>query len=415
MHNHFPRFLSVLVLAGLLAGCGTASTPVEITPTSVVRSNPTATSANLLTPEATAPVPVTALPDPSNYTLTKVAGGLNLPVFLTYAPDGTGRLFILEQDGAIRILENGDLLPAPFLDLRGQVARRGTEQGLLGLAFHPDYARNGLFYVDYTDGNGDTVIERFHVSSNPDQADPFSGTVLLKINQPYANHNGGDIVFGPDGYLYIGMGDGGSGGDPQNRGQDLTTLLGKLLRIDVNSGDPYGIPADNPFVGRQDALPEIWAYGLRNPWRFSFDFLTGDLYIADVGQDKYEEVDFQSAGSAGGQNYGWSIMEGFHPYKGDAQPDFTPPIFEYSHEGGNCSITGGYVYRGSQLPGLQGVYLFGDFCTGNTWVLLKTMADWKSQPFLSTGLQISSFGVDPQGEIYVLDWKGGDVYRISSK
>jgi glucose/arabinose dehydrogenase len=285
---------------------------------------------------------------------------------------------------------------------------------LLGLAFHPDYARNGLFYVNYTDTHGDTAIRRFRVSADPNLADPSTGIIILHIAQPYSNHNGGDVVFGPDGYLYIGMGDGGSRGDPQDRAQNLSTLLGKILRINVNTGDTYGIPADNPFTGKDNAMPEIWAYGLRNPWRFSFDRLNGDLYIADVGQDAYEEVDYLPAGGMGGQNFGWSVVESHHDFKGTAQEVFSAPIAEYPHTDGNCSITGGYVYRGQQLPSLQGIYIFGDFCTGNTWSLVNGPGGWESRSFLKTGTWISSFGEDAQGEMYILDWNGA-VYKVVSK
>ena len=266
----------------------------------------------------------------------------------------------------ILIFKGGQLLPTPFLDISLKVGSRYTEQGLLGLAFHPDYARSGFFYVNYTDENGKTVIARFHVSAaDPDLADPASETDILRVDQPYNNHNGGGLAFGSDGYLYIGLGDGGSEGDPLLNGQNLRTLLGKMLRIDVDHGTSYAIPAGNPFA-KVGGMPEIWAYGLRNPWRFSFDRLTGDLYIADVGQDAWEEIDFVTAGLPGGMDFGWSYYEGLHPYKGQppANATFTWPISEYSHAYG-CAVTGGYVYRGTALPEWQGVYFFGDYCSGN--------------------------------------------------
>ncbi|MBF8285408.1 MAG: hypothetical protein HW378_4323 [Anaerolineales bacterium] len=265
--------------------------------------------------------------------------GLDEPVDLKHAGDGSGRLFVIEQPGRIRIVENGELLPDPFLDIEPLVNSRGNEQGLLGLAFYPDYAANGLFFVNYTDVNGDTVVARYAVSADdPSRADPASAKIILQVDQPFPNHNGGDLVFGPDGYLYIGLGDGGSGGDPQGNGQNLNALLGKMLRIDVNHGDPYAIPPDNPFAGRAGARPEIWAYGLRNPWRYSFDRATGDLYIADVGQNAYEEVDFQPADSRGGENYGWNKYEGFHAYDGGATDGLTMPVAEYAHAVGGCLL-----------------------------------------------------------------------------
>jgi glucose/arabinose dehydrogenase len=351
---------------------------------------------------------------PAPVSLRQIVSGLQRPVYLTQPPDGTNRLFIVEQQGLILIVQDGQLLPDPFLDLGDRVNSTGNEEGLLGLAFHPQYRQNGRFFVDYTDVHGNANIVRFTASpSNPDRADLATATTILQIGHPnFQNHNGGDLVFGPDGYLYFGMGDGGSQGDPNGHGQNLNILLGKLLRIDVNA-EPYGIPPDNPFLGRANARPEIWAYGLRNPWRFSFDRATGDLYIADVGQDLYEEVDYQPAGSHGGENYGWSYMEGFHPYKGSPPPGITltAPVTEYSHAEGGCAIVGGYVYRGTTVPQLKGVYLFGDNCSGIVWTLARTSAGWQKALLLRTGLSISSFGEDQAGELYVLDLAGGVVYQ----
>lgn len=336
------------------------------------------------------------------------------PVYLTHANDG--RLFVVEQHGLIHIVQDGQLAPQPFLDIRDRVGSNANEQGLLSVAFHPDYAENGLFYVNYTDSNGSTIIARFHVDAEePNRADPSSEQRLLTIAQPYSNHNGGLIKFGPDGYLYIGMGDGGSQGDPEGHGQSKRTLLGALLRIDVNTADaPYGIPASNPFVGDDAARGEIWATGLRNPWRFSFDRQTGDLFIADVGQNQWEEVSFQPANSTGGENYGWHVMEGSHCYNPtncDAA-QFVRPIFEYEHAVGGCSITGGYVYRGQQFPQLVGNYFVADYCTGYIWRLFQ-QADgrWDAAVVLESGLTIASFGEDAQGELYVLD-HGGGIYQI---
>jgi glucose/arabinose dehydrogenase len=309
------------------------------------------------------------------------------------------------------------LLPTPFLDIQSEVGSRSTEQGLLGLAFHPNYAKNGLFFVNYTDGNGNTVIAHFHVSSvDLDRADPASQVDILQVDQPYDNHNGGGLAFGPDGYLYIGLGDGGSEGDPLLIGQNLQTLLGKMLRIDVDHGSLYAIPPDNPFAGG-GGRPEIWAYGLRNPWRFSFDRLTGDLYIADVGQDNWEEIDLVLSGTPGGMNFGWSYYEGMHPYKGQppAQASFTWPVTEYSHADG-CAVTGGYVYRGQALPEWQGVYFYGDYCSGNIWGLIHI--NGKTQPakiLFTTGAKITTFGVDEAGEIYLIDYGSGSLLRLERR
>ncbi|MDW8325393.1 MAG: PQQ-dependent sugar dehydrogenase [Anaerolineales bacterium] len=388
--------------------------PASVTPTAAVPPSETAAPASP-TAGATAVASPTAAPlnfNPDDYALRRITGGLTKPVFLTHA--GDARLFIVEQPGTIRIFENGRLLPVPFLDIRDRVNDGANEQGLLGLAFHPRYTENGFFFVNYTGANDETVIARFSVTSDPNRADPAGEKVILTIEQPYRNHNGGDLAFGPDGYLYIGMGDGGSAGDPENRAQNLRSLLGKMLRLDVDNGEPYGIPPDNPFVVRGDARPEIWAYGLRNPWRFSFDRATGDLYIADVGQNAYEEVNFQPAGSSGGENYGWRYFEGTHEFKdaADAPPEVVPPIAEYGR-GDGCSVTGGYVYRGAALPELNGVYFFGDYCSGLIWSLRRDAAGaWVRETFGDTDFTISSFGEDAAGELYVLDHRGGSVYLI---
>jgi glucose/arabinose dehydrogenase len=340
-------------------------------------------------------------------------GGLENPLGLENAGDGSSRLFIVEQVGIILVWKDGALLDQPFLDIRDRVGSNGSEQGLLGLAFHPRYTENGYFFVNYTDKNGDTHIARFSVSvQDPDRADPASEKQLIFQPQPYANHNGGSVVFGPDGYLYLGLGDGGAGGDPQGYGQSTQILLGKILRIDVDNGDPYAIPPDNPFVGG-GGLPEIYAYGLRNPWRFSFDPLTGDLYIADVGQNKWEEVNFLPAGSQPGANFGWDFREGLHRFEGvNLGEDFIDPVAEYDHSQG-CSVTGGFVYRGVNLPEWQGVYLYGDFCSGRVWGLLRNPdGSWQSALLFETGFQISSFGIDQSGELYLVDY-GGNVYRLA--
>ena len=351
------------------------------------------------------------MPVASGARLELVVSGLSSPLYLTSPPGDTSRLFVVEQTGAIRIIKDGNLLSAPFLDVSGKITA-GGEQGLLGLAFDPDFASNGSFVVHYTDQAGDTRVVRYQVSSNPDLADPASGQIILGADQPYDNHNGGQILFGPDGFLYLGLGDGGSANDPEGRGQNLGDLLGSILRIDLHGATPYVVPADNPFVGQAGAQPEIWSYGLRNPWRFSFDRATGDLYIADVGQNQYEEVDIAPSAAGGGRgvNYGWNIMEGAHCLNGSScnTSGLTLPNFEYNH-GQGCSITGGYVYRGSAIPSLQGLYFFGDFCQG--WVrsfryqagAVSELTDW---PTLRPGGSITSFGEDAAGELYVMTQEG---------
>jgi glucose/arabinose dehydrogenase len=343
--------------------------------------------------------------------LQDIATGVSFPLYLTSPPGDTDRLFILERAGAIRIVKAGVLLATPFLSLVGQVSTDG-EQGLLGLAFDPDYATTGRFVVHYTDLAGNTRVTRFRVSSDPDLADPASEEVLMTAEQPFSNHNGGQIAFGPDGFLYIGLGDGGGANDPGGRGQSLADLLGSILRIDARGDVASTTPADNPFVGVEGARPEIWSYGLRNPWRFSFDAATGDLYIADVGQNAFEEVDvsFASEGTGRGANYGWNRMEGQHCFQAAScdQNGLVQPVFEYDH-GSGCSISGGYVYRGAAIPALQGHYFYADYCGG--WVRsfrlvggqAQDQADW---PTLRPGGQVVSFGQDAAGELYVLSAQG---------
>jgi len=315
-----------------------------------------------------------------------VADGFTKPVYVCQPPVDKNRLFVLEQKGVIRIIERERKVRQPFADLRDRVhnpVMPGDERGLLGLAFHPDYQTNGFLFLNYIDEEDNTIISRFRVSKNPDKLDAASEKILIKLKQPYTNHNGGHMVFGPDGYLYIGLGDGGKWGDPFNHAQRLDNLFGKLLRINVNKGEPYSIPKDNPFIGIEGAREEIWMYGLRNPWRFSFDHKTGDLYIGDVGQDMWEEIDYVPAKEAGGQNFGWRIMEGNHCYNPKDGCDTTGilPIYEYPNDANymktfigmdepnvdGCSVTGGYVYRGSNLPQFYGTYFFADYCSGNIW------------------------------------------------
>jgi len=354
-------------------------------------------------------------PDPGGYYWQPIVSGLNSPIGITNSGDGTGRLFVLEQEGLVRIIQGANLSSEVFLDIRDRVGSQGSEQGILGLAFHPRYEENGFFFVNYTNKNGDTVIARYSVLvDNPNQADSSSEIKLIQISQPYGNHNGGMVAFGSDGYLYLGLGDGGSAGDPQNNAQSLNTLLGKILRIDVDGGDPYAIPLDNPFVNT--AQPEIWAFGLRNPWRFSFDQLTGDLYIGDVGQNQWEEINFVRAGELGGVNFGWNYFEGTHDYQGTAPENLAimDPIVEYDHSLG-CSVTGGIIYRGEELPEWQGIYLYGDYCTGRVWGLYEDIDEgWLSRLLFENVGAITSFGEDEAGEVYLCDQRG-IIYQLTSK
>ena len=348
-----------------------------------------------------------------NLKLRKKYSGFNQPVYLTHSGDGSGRIFILEKEGKIISLSDG--IPSTFMDIDDRIRSRESERGLLGLAFHPDFKSNSKFYVYYTDLRGDVVISEFKTDESGKYGNKESERVLLRINQPFSNHNGGQIEFGPDGYLYIGTGDGGGGGDPFDNGQNINSLLGKILRIDVNSGSPYGIPSDNPFVNKS-GRDEIWSYGLRNPWRFSFDTKAGDLYISDVGQRKWEEINFQPARSKGGENYGWRYLEGFNSFKLEKNIDLkelTMPVFEYGHEDG-CSVTGGYIYRGREHPNMTGTYFLGDFCTGIIWGLKGKNNKWVFSKLLKKPIFISSFGTDENGEIYVLDFKSGYVYQLVS-
>jgi len=362
-----------------------------------------------------------ATPATSNWpnpALRKVITGLDQPVHVTHAGDGSGRLFLVEKPGRIKIAQNSTPLEEPLLDITRRVKSSGNEQGLLSVAFPPDYTNKGYFYVNYTrENDGATIIARYRLTKNANVANPDSEEILLTIAQPYENHNGGQIAFGPDGYLYIGMGDGGSSGDPEERAQDLGDLLGKLLRIDVESGaTAYAIPADNPYAQNPDVKDEIWAFGLRNPWRFSFDRATGNLYTADVGQNLYEEVHAQPAAGTGGENYGWDIMEGLHcyePSEGCDQSGLTLPVVEYAHQQGNCSVTGGFVYRGPGAPRMQGIYFYGDYCTGFIWGLRQNGETWENQLLADTALtRLTSFGEDEAGNLYATDLNTGSVYRL---
>jgi glucose/arabinose dehydrogenase len=403
------------MVLGLAAGCAAPSP-------SIIPSGPGSASASPATvpPSASArPASPTAAPgDPGRLSLEPFATGLQSPVNLANAGDGSGRLFANEQDGVIRVIgPDGSRRAEPFLDIRSRVLS-GGERGLLGLAFHPGFPQQPRIFVDYTrQPDGATVISEFR--ANAERVDPASERVVLLIPQPFANHNGGQLAFGPDGYLYIGMGDGGSGGDPFGNGQNTRALLGKILRIDVDgahaAGKGYAIPPTNPFapegIHPGAGAPEVWSFGLRNPWRFSFDSANGDLYIGDVGQSAWEEIDRQPAGSRGGENYGWNAMEGNHCYRAGCDPSrFVAPIAEYGHDQG-CAEIGGYVYRGSRQPILRGVYVFADDCSGLVFTLQVDKGRDAPRVVLNSHRPISSFGVGENGEIYVADL-GGAISRI---
>ena len=422
--------VGLLATAALLAACagpGPTVTPVPTTaPTSTptaLPGSPTAGASPAATgtpstagPSTSGPSPTAAPWNPPPLSLARVVSGLQRPVWVGAAGDGSGRLFVLEQAGTIRVIRDGRLLNRPYLDIRDRVSS-GGERGLLGLAFAPTFARDGRLFVDATDPDGNTFVAEFRAPDpTADIADPATERVILRIAQPFANHNGGGIVARPDGTLWIGTGDGGSAGDPQGNGQRMTTLLGKLLRIDPRAAGAaaYTVPPDNPFVGRTDARGEIWALGLRNPWRFSFDRATGDLWIGDVGQDRWEEVDRVHAGDSGGRNFGWNVMEGRHcfsPADGCRTEGLTLPVVEYDH-GEGCAITGGFVYRGTAIPALAGTYLYADSCSGRIWGLEAAAQVPTSRLLASTGASIVSFGEDDAGELFVADVAGGAISRL---
>ncbi len=403
-------------------------------------TQPTITPTNLVSPNIITPVLAAPAVTWPAISLVQVITGLSQPLQVTHAGDGSGRLFIVEKNGRIKVFNNF-VYQGVFLDISAKVST-SSEQGLLSVVFPPGYGSSGRFYINYTNLAGDTVIARYQVSANVNQADAASEEILLNIDQPFTNHNGGQMAFGPDGYLYIGMGDGGSGGDPDNRAQNPADLLGKILRIDVEPAgtasppptgsnlifmpvlyrpglsEPYRIPLDNPFINTPGFRPEIWATGLRNPWRFSFDRSTGDLYIADVGQNEWEEVNFQSNTSSGGENYGWRILEGNHCYNPSsgcvAPSSYVAPVLEYAHGANDingCSVTGGFVYRGINYPTMQGVYLYGDFCSGKIWGAAFE-SSWSSSQLLTAPFMISTFGEDESGELYIAGYNNGTIYRI---
>ena len=355
------------------------------------------------------PAPATGNPPPAaiQYSLAEWISGLTNPVGLQLPPDATDRIFVVEQEGTVRVFQSGVLLATPFIDVRARVTA-GGERGLLGLAFHPDYPNNRRFFLSYTrtvSGQLQSAVAEYLTSAGDPNSADTAERIVLTVDQPFANHNGGQIEFGPDGYLYMGLGDGGSGGDPQGNGQNMNTLLGKLLRIDIDSAQLYAVPADNPFVGQTGIRPEIWASGFRNPWRFSFDRTPGRLFVADVGQNGFEEVNLAVMGG----NYGWNIMEGLHcfnPPSGCSSTGLDLPIAEYGHDEGE-SVTGGFVYRGALMSELRGRYIFGDFISGRIWSLVETTPGvWTRNLLLDTDINISCFGIDPTGELLVSDYSG---------
>jgi glucose/arabinose dehydrogenase len=346
------------------------------------------------------------------------AEGVIQPTDMVAATDGTDRLFVVSRIGTIHVIEDGELREEPFLDLREQIEHEMVEQGMLSMALHPDFAENGYFYVYYiTHGDEDTMVSRFQISEDGQFGDPGTETPILEVEQPHYSHNGGNVKFGPDGYLYIGLGDGEDPGDPHENSQDPNTMLGSILRIDVDGGEPYAIPEDNPFVGSDEGLDEVWAYGLRNPWRFSFDQETGDMFMVDVGQWEIEEVNVQPADSSGGENYGWPIMEGDECWEAEEcdKEGLTMPAVTYENPDFGCAIIGGYTYHGSAHPELEGIYFFGDWCSGNIWGMVEEDGEWVKEIVIESDLMINAFGLDHNGEIYALDFEeGGGIYRVTA-
>jgi glucose/arabinose dehydrogenase len=423
MTPRLGRSFRLLVLTAFVAGCsgpGPTSRPPSGSPGSSPASSPGTSPGPSAVPSGLPPsAPPGGAFDPARVglSLEPFVSGLHAPLALMHAGDDSGRLFVAEQGGAIRIVRDAGLVEEPFLDISQRISS-GGERGLLGLAFHPDFPTDPRFFVNYTDTNGDTHVSSFVVDpANPDRADPASEVGLLFIDQPYANHNGGALAFGPDGFLYISTGDGGSGGDPHGNGQSLGTLLGKILRIDVDKteGDhAYAIPVDNPFVGQAGSLPEIFVFGLRNPWRMSFDRATGDLWIGDVGQNSWEEIDVLRSGTSG-QNFGWNLKEGAHcfrPAEGCEDPSLVPPVTEYGRDVGT-TVIGGLVYRGSEQPALVGGYVFADFGSKKIW-LIDAATDGPTEPVLAleNGPNIASFGEDEAGEIYATALSTGEVLKV---
>lgn len=429
-------WVALLLLTAVTLACGESSgrseESVDAEPNGSVAvslsatsgsSSPTPTGTTTAVETASATVEPSAIPseDPPSLALELVAEGFERPTFVTHAGDGSGRLFVVEKQGRVLVLAGSLVLPEPFLDITDRVDSSANERGLLGLAFDPDFARNGLVYVTYTRAGGSVTLSAFSTGvGRVPGGTAHDERVLLEIAHPRSNHNGGMIAFGPDGYLYLGTGDGGGAGDPDGAGQDLSTLAGKILRLDVGEAalGRVSAAAENPFLGVEDARPEVWALGLRNPWRFSFDRLTGDLWIGDVGQDRFEEVDFQPATGGGGENYGWSTFEGescFRPPIGCVADGLTAPVHQYEH-GPGCSITGGYVYRGRIIEALRGAYLFGDYCDDRLFALVRgASGELRVVEVGRAPETLSSFGEDEAGELYAISDGGGAVWRIVSE
>jgi len=417
-------FLAAILSMALATSCGSSlGTPAAATPSQAAGTAAAPTGSPALGGSAsTQPGGLGATLDLDHLAVgfDQVVGGLVDPLAVVNAGDGSGRVFVAQQGGQIRIVRSGSLVGPAFLDISDRITS-GGERGLLGVAFHPNFPADPRVFVDYTDTNGDTKVSSFRVDpATPDRVDPSTEKRLLFAKQPFANHNGGALVFGPDGFLYISLGDGGSGGDPMGNGQSLTTLLGKILRIDVDTttGDrAYGIPPDNPYAsGSGGRLAEIWLTGLRNPWRISFDRLTNDLWIGDVGQSDWEEIDVQRTGAPGGTNFGWNRMEGSHCYQpstGCEEAGLTLPVTEYGHDQG-CTVIGGNVYRGSNQPLLAGAYLFADYCSGRVWAIDASVDGARSPTLVaSTDHAFSAFGEDEAGELYAVDLSGGTLLRVT--
>lgn len=391
----------------------TTTPTITVTPSVSVTPRPTPTLTFTPGPPPTATLPPGASLSSIRLQLETAAAGLNQPTSM--ADPGDGRLYVTEKKGRIRLVQGGGVVLDPFLNLGGKLSKADSEDGLLGLAFHPGYSANGIFYVYYNNNRQQSVLSRFTATSDHSRANASSETVLLTIDQPTPEHNGGGLKFGPDGYLYLSLGDGGGIHGEYYNAQSGATLHGTIIRIDVTSRTPYVVPSSNPFVGDPAFRDEIWVYGLRNPWSFSFDRATGDVYIADVGETEFEEVNVQSAGVSG-LNYGWPDMEGRHCYRGPRceQPGLTNPVYDYKHDVG-CAVVGGYVYRGREYPALGGTYLFGDFCTGDIWGMQRVGGQWQVRLLANTGYRISAFGEDRGGELYVFGYDNGLMQKITAR
>ena len=441
MKRHMNYLIVCSFLALIFAACAQPSALAPDSRPSAVTAPATTASPTASPPSAAAaaaggesalvdlPTPTLAAavlsPDQVRLRLEPVYEGFESPVFLTHAGDGSQRIFVVEKTGKIWVIVDGVVQPAPFLDVSEKITTAGNEQGLLGLAFAPNFLESGYFFINYTDRQGATTVERYTVAgSDANQADPQSAFTVLKAPQPAANHNAGMLDFGPDGYLYVPLGDGGAANDRFGNGQNPNILLGKILRLDVTStpAQPYRIPADNPFVDAnwngQDVRDEVWAIGLRNPWRTSFDRQSGAFWVADVGQNQIEEINVLQPGAPGGENLGWPIMEGGSCFSvADCdRSGLTLPVAEYTHAAGNCSVTGGYVYRGAAIPQWQGIYFYGDYCSGRIWALAPMEVNgWANAEIMDSDLALSSFGEDEAGELYALDYARGVVYRLTAE